>query len=180
LLIAFRAGVEQDEAGNGIVELRELLAEDGAERGADERRPWLVAAIQQVDRLEVFRLAGLHRADDGQLVGDAGAARHQFAEMHSGQRGSNGAKWPAAGSARFGIPCFKLARRAAQPQQDAVLLLALRFFGDRGDVEQSAEAEHRRGAGGQGALQEEPPMQFVLGTAARGLRCLGHGKLASG
>jgi len=30
------------------------------------------------------------------------------------------------------------------------------------------------------ALEEEPPVQFVLGTAAVGVRCLGHGRLANG
>jgi len=35
-LVSFGAGIEQDEVGNGAVELAELLAENGAEGGADK------------------------------------------------------------------------------------------------------------------------------------------------
>ena len=77
----------------------------------------------------MFRGLGLHRTDDGQLIGNGGTLRHQFTEMNPRQFGRDTSKRPARDPSWFGVPGLELAGGSAQPEQDAAFLL---LFGNLG------------------------------------------------
>lgn len=74
----------------------------------------------------------------------------------------NASKRSATGSARFGIPCFKLAWRAAQPEKNAVLL---GFLGFRRE-DRIVKKAFKTGDGGQRtagqSFQEKTPVELMF------------------
>ena len=77
--------------------------------------------------------------------------------MHAGNFGRNAAERPAVGRAGLRVPGFKLARRAAEPEQDAMLLLALGLLGEAG-MENSPPKLISDVAPAANALQEQAAM----------------------
>src|SRR5262249_22724995 len=146
-------------------ELRQLLAKHAAKGRAREGRAGRLAAVQQVDPLEVLALAGLHRADDGKPVQDRGALRHQLADVDARQLRGDAAEGTARRAARLGVPGLELAGRAAEPEKDAVLLLARRLRRKGRHGEETAEAENAERSLHR-PFQEEPAMDLMLRTAA--------------
>ncbi len=69
-----------------------------------------------------------------------GEESDQIAKVNSWQASRNAAKRTTGGSAGLRIPRLKLARRAAQPQQDAMLLLTTSFLGKGRSREQTLKA----------------------------------------
>ena len=91
--------------------------------------------------------------------------------MDAGDLRGNAPKRSAGGPAGLGIPGLELARRAAQPEEDAVLLRFLRFLRENAIVKKPRETRDAgQGAAGQ-SFQEQPAMQPVLiGAAVAGKR----------
>ena len=125
-LVPLGIGIEQDE----IRQLGVQPAERGGNRRPEHRpreaRAVGITAGQQVDSLEMLRLLCVHAAHDVQLIRDARAARHQRGKMHARHGSRDAAKRTARRPARLWIPRLKLARRAAQPEKQHVLLRPLR------------------------------------------------------
>src|SRR5262245_57610487 len=71
-------------------------------------------------RLHVVGVAVAERANDRQLVRELSGARQQFAEMHAGYAGINGAKLSALRqrAVGFGVPGLLLCVAAVQVQHD--------------------------------------------------------------
>ncbi len=69
-LVSSGDGIEQDEVGNGCIELAERLGDDTAEGWAGE--PWAVwvSSLQKADCLKMLGLSGFHIPDDVQSVRD--------------------------------------------------------------------------------------------------------------
>ena len=86
--------------------------------------------------------------------------------MDARNLGGDAGEGSAAGPARLGIPRFKLARRAAKPQENAMFL---GFFCLRRKERILKQARKTRQAGQRAARQpfdEKPPVQPMLVHAA--------------
>ncbi len=151
-----------------------MLGEDGAHGGAGEGRARGVAALEEIDALGVFLGGRLHRADNGELVGDGGAFGEELGEMGAGDVGGDAFEGAAGGGAGFGIPGFELAGSAAEPEEDAVLLLLFGDLGEGGRTEKAGKT-HRGDCSGGEALEELAAVQVVVrGTAVQIWIGLGH------
>ena len=139
-----------------------MLGEDGAEGGAGERRARGVTALEEVDPFGVFLGGGLHRPDDGELVGDGSALGHELGEVGAGDLGGDAFEGSAGGHAGFGVPGFKLARAAAEPEEDAVFLFALGDFSEGGGAKEAGPTHAGDGSGGE-SLKELAAVNVVIG-----------------
>ena len=108
-LIAFRAGIEENEIRNGVFQLAQLLRQQGAKSWASEGWPGLVPALQKIDGLRMFAGSRFHGANDSSLVSDRGTLGHELTKMDSGNGSWDRPERTAGGGARFGIPGFELA-----------------------------------------------------------------------
>src|SRR6185503_12075229 len=165
-LVSARNRIDEDEIRNRRIQLPDRLRQHAAQRGPCKSGALGVAALEQSNGQEMLRLRRLHAAHDVQLVGDARAARQERGKVHPGNLRRDAAERPAAGPAWFRVPCFKLARRAAKPEQDAMLLRLLRRGGENWVFKQPGET-HRAGqrAAGQ-ALEKKPSMKLMLARRA--------------
>ena len=113
----------------------------------------------------------LHRADDGELVHDRRALRHQRADLHAGELGGNGAERPAAGVPGLGS---QVSNWLGAPQSQRRMQCFCSFFAcsaNAGMENSPAEAADRDRAGAAGEpLEEHAAVQRVLrrGTVSRG------------
>ena len=169
--VAAGDGVEEDEVWQRRIELPDGMREHAAERGTRESGAVGVAALQQVDGLQVLGLRRLHAADYVQLIGNARTQGHERREVDAWQSGGDAAEWTAAGAVGFGVPGFELTRSAAEPEQDTVLLSALGFGGEQPIVEEAGEA----GGGGKRSagqtFEEQTAMHLMfIGLALPGPR----------
>src|SRR5687767_5674018 len=117
--------IDKNEIRNRRIELPDRLRQHAAQRGPCKSGTLRVAALEQGNGKEMLWLRRFHGAHNVQLVRDARTVRHERGKVNSGNFRRDAAERPAAGPAWFRIPRFKLARRAAKPEQDAVLLRLL-------------------------------------------------------
>ena len=162
-LIPPRDRIEEDEVRDRRIELADRVRQGTAKRRPGEARPFGIAALQEIDRLEMLRLRRLHRADDVELVGDRGAVRHEGREVQAGDIRRRASERAAAGPAGLRIPSLELARGTAQPEKDAALLGAFCLRGKNGIVKQAGKTPHP--CGGE-PLEEQPTMEPMLVTRA--------------
>src|SRR5580700_10783904 len=123
VFVALGARVQQHKVRNRAIQMAKLLRQYTSDSRPREGCARLCAALQQVDRLKVFGLFRLHRADDGKLIRDTRALRHQAAKVDAWNLRWNALEWTAVDAFRLGIPGLELAGSTAEPQQYAVLLL---------------------------------------------------------
>ena len=124
-----------------------------------------MAALEEVDPFGVLLGGRLHRADDGELIGDGGALGHELREVGAGDFGGNAFEGAAGGGSGLGVPGFELGRAAAEPEEDAVLLFALGDFGEGGRAKEPGPAHGGDGPGGE-SLEELAAVEVVVGRAA--------------
>ena len=76
-LVAAGDGINEDEIRNRRIELTQGVRDRASKGGTREACALRISTLQQGDGLQVFRLRGLHAADDVQPVRDRRAPRHQ-------------------------------------------------------------------------------------------------------
>ena len=81
--------------------------------------------------------------------------------------------WAARRPAGLGVPGFELAGRAAEPEQDTMLLRLLRFLGEDRIVKQAGKTRRGGQRAARQPFQEQAPMNCMLVGAALAGRQLG-------
>ena len=133
-----------------------------------------MAALEEVDPFGVLLGGRLHRADDGELVGDGGAFGEELGKVGAGNIGGDALKRASGGGVGFGIPGFELGWAATEPEENTVFLFALGDLGEGGSAEETGPAHRGNGTGGK-SLEELAPMKVVVGgTAVLSWRKFGH------
>ena len=124
-----------------------ILGHDRADFGKADVGAGLVAGVHQVDAAGMIDLAGLHRADDGDLVHLLRHLRHQLANLRAGDVGRDRPEQPAGRPAGLHVEGFELAGPAVHEQVDAVLFRPQHFVG-QGRLREAAPVHHHAAAGG--------------------------------